>query len=257
MSDGVFVVPVSKLSIGPATIDHSTFLAKVVLSASRSQLKKGPFDLALRLDQGEVIDILEWMVLSDFVSTCHFSKFLVAEADGEPIGALAAFDPAETDLLPMGAALSDAFIGLGYNEADLSAVMARVEAMNSCITPAAPGSWTVEWVAVKEAYRGLGICGELLSGILARGMERGLRTAQVSTYLGNDRALSAYKSAGFEIETRRRDQRFEALLGVPGMVTMRRELHQRTSQSTAGLISRLKSIVVHASYPMTAVSIHL
>lgn len=249
-------MPASNLSIAPATVDHSTFLARVVLSASRSQLRQGPFDLALRLSEEEVIDVLEWMVLSDFVSTCHFSRFLVAEADGEPVGALSAFDPAESDLLPMGAALSDAYIGLGYDEAGLTAVMARVEAMNSCITPASPGSWTVEWVAVEESYRGLGVCGQLLDGILARGRERGLSTAQVSTYLGNDRALSAYKSAGFEIETRRRDHKFEKLLGVPGMVTMRRDLHQQESRSTVAVMDRLKSMIIHASYPLSTVPLH-
>lgn len=249
-------MPASNLSISPATEDHSTFLARVVLAASRSHLKQGPFDLALRLDEEEVLDILEWMVLSDFVSTCHFTKFLVAEADGEPIGALAAFDPAEEDLLPMGAALSDAFIGLGYNEADLAAVMARVEAMNSCITPASPGSWTVEWVAVEEAYRGLGVCGHLLAGILDQGRERGLGSAQVSTYLGNDRALSAYKSAGFEVDARRRDRKFETLLGVPGMVTMRRNLQQQPSRSTIAVMDRLKAMIIHASYPLTAVPLH-
>jgi ribosomal protein S18 acetylase RimI-like enzyme len=246
-------VPASNLSIGPATVDHSTFLARVVLSASRSQLKRGPFDLALRLGEDEVIDILEWMVLSDFVSTCHFSKFLVAQVDGEPIGALAAFDPAEKDLLPIGAAISDAYIGLGYNEADLPDVMARVEAMNSCIVPASPGNWTVEWVAVEESYRGLGVCGQLLAGILAKGRERGMNTAQVSTYIGNDRALSAYKSAGFEIDCKRRDQKFEKLLGVPGMVTMRCDLNQHASQSAVPVMARLRSMIIHASYPLTTV----
>ncbi len=249
-------MPSSNLSIRPATVEHSTFLAKVVLAASRAQLKQGPFDLALRLHEEEVLDILEWMVLSDFVSTCHFSKFLVAEADGQPVGALAAFDPGEEDLLPMGAALSDAFVGLGYDEAQLPAAMARVEAMNSCITPANPGSWTVEWVAVEEAYRGLGVCGQLLDEILDRGRKRGLSTAQVATYVGNDRALSAYRSAGFEIETQRRDGKFETLLGVPGMVTMRRDLHQRTSRSTVAVMDRLKFMIIHASYPLTTVPIH-
>lgn len=249
-------MPISNLSIVPATVDHSTFLATVVLSASRSQLRQGPFDLALRVGEEEVLNILEWMVLSDCISTCHYSKFLVAEVDGEPIGALAAFDPADEGLLPMGAALADAYTGLGYDEAELPAVMARVEAMNSCISPSSPGSWTIEWVAVENAYRGLGVCGRLLGEILDIGAERNLRTSQVSTYLGNDRALSAYKGAGFQIETKRRDREFENLLGVPGMVTMRRELCRQPSRASQVMRDRLKFMMIHASYPLTAVPLH-
>ena len=249
-------MPASNLSVVQATPDHSAFLANVVLSASRSQLERGPFDLALRLDEAEILDILEWMVLSDFVSTCHYSRFLVAEAEGEPIGALAAFDPAEEELLPMGAALADAYVGLGYQEAELSAVMARVEAMNSCLPSANPGSWTVEWVAVDKAYRGLGVCGQLLNEILAAGAARGLETSQVSTYLGNDNALSAYRRAGFEIETKSRDKKFESLLGVPGMVTMRRELSLQPSLSSRAMSDRLKFMMINASIPLSAVPVH-
>ncbi len=249
-------MPVSNLSIVKANPDHSAFLANVVLSASRSQLKRGPFDLALRLEDAEIVDLLEWMVLSDFVSTCHYSRFLVAEVGGEPVGALSAFDPDEADLLPMGAALADAYVGLGYAESDLPAVMARVEDMNSCLAPAQPGSWTVEWVAVDEAYRGLGVCGQLLDAILAAGAARGLQTAQVSTYLGNESALSAYKGAGFAVETKRRDRKFESLLGVPGMVTMRRELSLQPSLASPAVRDRLKFMMINASIPLSAVPIH-
>ena len=82
----------SKISIGEATVDHSPFLARVVLAALRSHLDRGPFDIAFPIDEREVLDILEWVVLSELISKCHFSKFLVAEVDGEPIGALAGFD---------------------------------------------------------------------------------------------------------------------------------------------------------------------
>ncbi len=248
-------MPASNLTIGPATEEHSTFLARVVLSASRSQLKRGPFDIALRVEEEEVLDILEWMVLSELVTSLHFTKFLVAEIDGEPVGALAAFDPGDEDLLPVGAAMTDAYAGLGYDETELQAAIARVEAMSRCIPPAKPGSWTIEWVGVEKNYRGLGVCGQLLREALANGAKRGLKTTQVSTYLGNSSALSAYKSAGYEVDSKRHDERFQALLGVPGMVTMRRDLQQQASPVLPAIVGRLKLVVIHASYPLSAVPI--
>jgi ribosomal protein S18 acetylase RimI-like enzyme len=239
------------ISIVEGTVDHSRFLARVVLAASRSHLDRGPFDLAFRIDETELLDILEWAVLSDIICNCHFSKFLVAERDGEPIGALAGFDPGEHGLLPLGAALADAYCGLGYDEAELPAVMARIEAMNSCFPPASPGTWIIEWVAVEPAYRGLGVCGQLMDKILAAGADRGLRNAQISTYIGNDNATAAYEKAGFRVETRRRAQEFQALLGVPGLVTMRGNM--RATGSLSQWASRAKlQIAFHVNYPLSA-----
>ena len=203
----------------------------MVLAASRSQLERGPFDIAFQTGETELLDMLEWVVLSDLVSSCHFSKFLVAEVDGEPIGALAAFDPGEPEFMPLGAALSDAYCGLGYDEANLPAVMARIEAMSSCLPPAKPGTWIIEWVAVEPSHRRQGVCGQLMAKILALGVGHGLSRTQVSTYIGNDSAVAAYEKARFRVETRRRDQGFESLLGVPGMVTMRGDLHEKNSRS--------------------------
>jgi ribosomal protein S18 acetylase RimI-like enzyme len=242
------------VSIVEATVDHSQFLARVVLAASRSQLDRGPFDIAFRLDETEVLDILEWVVLSDLMSNAHFSKFLVAEVDGVPIGALAGSDPGEAGLLPLGAALADAYTGLGYDEADLAAMMARIEAVNSCFPPATPGTWIIEWVYVEPHHRGRGVCGQLMDKVLAVGADRGLRRAQISTFIGNDNATAAYEKAGFRVEARRRAQEFEDLLGVPGMVTMQGDL--RAKSALAAWAGRTKlELALHASYPLAAIPV--
>lgn len=214
----------STITIQRAVPDHSPFLAQVLLSASRSHLERGPFDIALGLPVGEVLDILEWVTLTEFVCNCHFSKFLVAELASEPVGALAAYDPGEKDLLPFGAALSDAYSGLGYDEADFPPVLQRFETMRHCLPPAQPGTWIVEWVAVAMAHRGQGIAGQLLRKILALGADRSLCRSQVSTFLGNQPAINAYRKVGFRIEREYRDPDLAALLGTSGVLTMTREL---------------------------------
>lgn len=215
---------ISPITIVHATPDHSSFLAQVILSASRSHLELGPFDIALELPKGEVLGILEWMTLSEFISNCHFSKFLVAELETKPVGALAAFDPGETNLLPLGAALSDAYSGMGYEEADLPSALMRLEAMRGCVPSAEPGTWVVEWVAVEIAHRGQGILTQLLQKILALGTNRSLPRSQISTYLGNQAAINAYQRAGFRIDREYRNANFADLLGSPGMLTMLRDL---------------------------------
>ena len=214
----------SALRISGATPDHSPFLARVILSASRSQLERGPFDIALGLETADLLDILEYMSLSDFIGNCHFSKFFVVEVSGEPVGALSAYDPGENGLMPLGAALSDAYTALGHDEEKLPSVLQRIEAVQRCLPPAQPATWIVEWVAVEKAYRRRGIVGPLLQEALASGARRSLLRAQVSTYVGNEAAIGAYAKAGFSIDRERHDPDFEALLGVPGMVTMVRDL---------------------------------
>lgn len=214
----------SKVSIVRATPGHAPFLARAILAASRSHLPRGPFDIALGLGDADVLDILEWMTLSDLVCNCHFTRFLVAERDGKPAGTLAAFDPGEAGLLPMSTALSDAYCGLGHDKGALVRVMSRVEALHRCFPPAQPGTWTIEWVAVDEAHRRHGICSQLMQAILVEGAARALRAAQISTYLGNDAAITVYERAGFRTDREHRDPAFAAVLGVPGMLTMRRDL---------------------------------
>ena len=73
----------AEISIVRAKPDHSPFLARTILAASRSHLPRGPFDVALGLGDMELLAIIERMTISDHVCNCHFTKFLVAECGGE------------------------------------------------------------------------------------------------------------------------------------------------------------------------------
>lgn len=214
----------STIRILEATADHSPFLARVILSASRSHLERGPFDIALGLDTGDLLDLVEYMCLSDLVGNCHFSNFFVAEMSGEPVAALAAYDPGDSGVLPLGAPFSDAYSALGHDEEKLPFVLGCLEAVQRCLPPQMPGTWTIEWVAVEESLRRRGIVGLLLQKALEAGAHRSLQRSQISTYVDNQAAINAYAKAGFRIDRERHNPAFASLLGTPGMVTMVREL---------------------------------
>lgn len=217
-------MPPAAVRILRATPDHSPFLARAILAASRSQLERGPFDIALGLDTEELLDLLEYMCLSDLVGNCHFSNFLVAEMSGEPVAALAAYDPGDSGVLPLGAPFSDAYSALGHDEEKLPFVLGCLEAVQRCMPPRQPGTWTIEWVAVEESLRRQGIVGRLLQEAFEEGGHRSLQRSQVSTYVGNQAAIDAYAKAGYRIDRERHDPALKSLLGIPGMVTMVREL---------------------------------
>ena len=214
----------AKASIIKATRAHAPFLARTILAASRSHLPRGPFDFALDLPDTELLTVIERMALGDFVCNCHFTRFLVAEIAGMPVGALAAFDPGEDSLPPLGAALLDSCGALGHSSQKLAAVAARIEALERCFPRAEPGTWTIEWVAVAEPHRRHGICGQLTEAVLAKGARRGCRETQISTYIGNDAAAAAYARSGFLAAREHRSVDLEDMLGVPGLQVMHRDL---------------------------------
>lgn len=212
------------IDVRPAVPEDSRFLAHVILMASRSQLERGPFEIAFRLPEEEILDILEWMTLSDLVTNCHYSKFVVAEQAGEFVGALSVHDPGDSDILPLGAALADALSGLGYDDDELLSSAERLQVLRKCVPSPQPGTWVVEWVGVEQPYRRRGAAKQLLHEGLAAGARRAIARTQVSTYLDNHSAIQAYSKAGFRLERETRDAEFATLLGVPGMVTMTRQL---------------------------------
>ncbi|MFM9846312.1 MAG: GNAT family N-acetyltransferase [Hyphomicrobiaceae bacterium] len=171
-----------------------------------------------------MLDILEYMCLSDLVGNCHFSNFLVAEMSGAPVGALAAYDPGDSGLLPLGAPFSDAYSALGHDEEKLPFVLGCFEAVQRCMPPRQPGTWTIEWVAVEKSLRRQGIVSALLQKAFDTGAQRSLQQSQISTYVGNQAAINAYAKAGYSIERERHDPALKDLLGIPGMVTMVRAL---------------------------------
>lgn len=238
------MVLIQPTTIVEANPDHSPFLAKTILSASRSHLARGPFDFAMNVATDELLAVLEWMTLSDFVSNCHFSKFVVAEQNGRPVGALAAFESGDPDLLPLGAAFADAYTGMGYDEAELPSVLSRLDATRACLPPAESRTWVVEWVAVEPEFRGRNICRQLLSKALQLGADRSLPLSQISTYLGNEAAIAAYSKMGFRATREYCNPEFASLIGPPGMVAMTRELVPERSMSFAKAALAISGLVL-------------
>lgn len=213
-----------RTTITNAEPEHSEFLAWAVLKASRSQLDQGPFDMAFNLPEEELLTLLECVILSDIKSSCHFSNFLVAELDGQPVGTLSVHDPGAPGVLPLGAALADAYECLRYESDKFVQAMAQLEVVQRCLPPSLPGTWIVEWVAVRHEYWRQGIASGLLQDGLAKGRQRALRQAQVSTYIGNQNAIATYEKNGFKTLRERRDPGFQAKFGVPGIVTLMHDL---------------------------------
>jgi GNAT superfamily N-acetyltransferase len=114
---------------------------------------------------------------------------------------------------------------LGWTEAQTAASYHRIAPVwAGCMPPDAGADFIVESVATRPEYRRRGLIQALLSEILRAASQRGCRLAQVTTYIGNDAARSAYEKSGFRVLDEKRCTEAQKILGVPGFVRLAREL---------------------------------
>jgi translation initiation factor 4G len=206
----------------PARVGDVAFLASVMLAASRSHLPRGAWDLMLDAPDEVCLEFLSRMASAEPATFCHWSAFVVAEVDGEPAAALAGFDPgALADPVPT---IERTLGTLGWTREDVARGDERLAPFFTCVPQWIPGLWRIEWVATLPEHRRRGMAERLLREILAAGARAGHRTAQLFVFVGNTPAIAAYEKNGFRVEQDRRDPRFEAALGSPGMLEMRRPL---------------------------------
>ena len=133
-----------KTTVRPANPDDADFLAWAILTAARSHLPRGSWDIAIEGTEEDRLDLLRWMVLSEVPSIFQLSGFLVSTVDGRPVTALAGFDPKDPGMTTPGGALADAFGGLGWGLDALEVAFDRLHPYTKCAPQFRPGTWVIE-----------------------------------------------------------------------------------------------------------------
>jgi len=83
--------------------------------------------------------------------------------------------------------------------------------------PGPPGPrWVIENVATRPEMRRKGLVDALLHQLLGHGRERVFEYVQISVFIENERARSAYVKAGFEPLTEQRSDEWPGEIGCPG-----------------------------------------
>ncbi len=199
-----------------------------MLSASRSHLTRGLWDLIIGTDEAGCLEYLRRLALAQPRSLYHYESFLVAEVAGERAAALCGFETGSksTDAWEIvGEAMSNVQRDLGWTAAETAASFERVAPMwTGCMPPDIGADFAIESVATRPEYRRRGLIGALIGEVLQHASGRGCRLAQVTTYLGNEAAQSAYEKSGFKVRDEKRCIEVEKILGVPGFIRLTREL---------------------------------
>ena len=208
--------------IRPATPDDGAFLGWASVMASRSQLKRGWFEIVLQRDDPFCFAFAKCLTLAKAVSWWHWSLFLVAEVDGVAASALCGFGDDSVYSASMGA-MAEAGDKTGIPKDEQAQFWPRGRFIVSPAT-SEDDAWTIENVATLPEYRGRGLVGKLLAAHLDRARAAGFRRAQISFFMGNDPAERAYTKSGFTLAEQKTAPDFEAAFGIPGIKRFARDI---------------------------------
>jgi ribosomal protein S18 acetylase RimI-like enzyme len=212
------------LEIRDATAADVELIAWTQVEASRSGTPLGFWDLALPGADDTRLALVGEIATSSREHFAHVSGFLVAEVDGQAVGALSGYAPKAKKLGHFVGAMNQVLERHGWSEAHQRLIGFRVAPAMACFSDSPDDRWIVEWVALRPAARGKGVAAELLRAVLARGRSAGFRKAQITYLIGNTPAQRTYERAGFSAVDEKRDPQFEAVFGSPGTVRMWAEL---------------------------------
>lgn len=213
-----------ELTIRDAVSEDAPFLAWVMLAAARSHLPLSFWDYAFPGPDAPRLGYIAAMAVAEPICFTHYSGFLVAEHEGEPVGALSGYDSAYKSIEAFFSALTALLDAREWSADHQRLLMARMAPMGTCMPDSPPGVWVIEWVATTPNARGRGVANALLREILARGRAAGYTRSQIGYLLGNTPAQIAYERVGFETVEEKRHPEFEAAFGSAGIARMVRDL---------------------------------
>jgi translation initiation factor 4G len=214
----------TRTTIREATAADGKFLAWVCLTAFRSHLERGFWDLMLDGDDGRKIDYLTALVTTEQLHWSHWSTFLIAEVDGQPASALGGYFEAELGGPTLRIAGIDANERTGRTEEEAAAGFGRASSIMNVIPEHADAAWIIENVATLPEFRRQGLCELLVGEVIQRGKSRGASICDVSVFIGNDGAQRAYEKCGFAVVGEKRNADFEAVYRTAGTRTLRRPI---------------------------------
>lgn len=208
------------IHIRPAVETDMPFLAWVQQESARSHLPRGFWDIAFPGADVDRLRIIERIGISTRParSFCHWSGFLVAEADGQVAAGLSGYtNPTVAGGTALFEAIGDALDAEQWSAAQRQDMGLRMGPFLTCIPDTAEDAWIIEWVATKPEFRGKGLVRALLHEILARGRQRGHAQAQIAVMIGNTPAQRAYEGVGFRVADEKTHPDFERAVGSPGI----------------------------------------
>ncbi|HCI29212.1 MAG TPA: GNAT family N-acetyltransferase [Lachnospiraceae bacterium] len=208
------------ISIREARSEDASFLAWVMLAATRSHLPHGLWEHFVGGSEEDCLAFLSMVSLTKIPHLFHHETFLIAEEDGQSIAGLSCYDPTSLGMMAFVQALPEVFDKMGWTKEEQKAALVRIQPYLSCMPDDAPDAWIIESVAAVPEVRRRGIISMLLHEAIARGKARGFKRAQIGVFTGNTPARNAYGKSGFIFEDEKHSPEFETAYGDHGIARL-------------------------------------
>ena len=201
--------------------EHAPFIAWVQLTAFRSHLPKGMWDLFVGGPEEDTLRFLQAFAMTEAKHWGSYRAFMIAEVDGTPAAAMTGYFEAESSF---DEGVAEACRAFGMTGDDISKGWRRAGAIALLGTEHAPGAWITENVATKLVFRRRGLVDRLLAEMIERGRSKGATVADIGVFIGNGNAQRAYEKAGYEVVEEKLHSDFEAVYRCPGVRQLRRAI---------------------------------
>ena len=173
-------------AIRSATKQDADFLSWAILSAARSHLAKGWFDIVLEGSESSRHDFIRRLTLTPARSWWHYSRFFIAEVEGIPAATLCAFRAG--DAYPLSQqAMTEVARELGWSDLQQQAIWKRGAYIFACTLETGEDAWAIENVATLPLYRGRGLASQLLKRAVEEAQRSGARQMPSRSSLGMTR----------------------------------------------------------------------
>jgi ribosomal protein S18 acetylase RimI-like enzyme len=212
------------IEIRDANREDAEFIAWVMLTAFRSHLERGLWDLVVGGDEKEVLRFLGHLASTERPHWSHYSIFRIAEVEGERAAALAGYFDRELGRHALAESMPEVNRAVGRSEADIAAGVERAGSIALVGTEHGPDAWVIENVATRPEFRRLGLVDRLIREMLERGRSRDATTAEIGVLIGNTPAQLAYEKNGFKVVSEKRHPAFEAAYRCPGIRFLTQDL---------------------------------
>jgi len=204
------------IKIEKATLEDVPFLATMMLQSSRAGKAIGLFDYLFKSsDEKRLLEKLSWLLQSTKECYCHYTNFLVAKNEKEPVGTLCSYEPR--------IATKEKFVEALQKTGCDESVVERLDRLDPCNFDINKRTLMFDFFEEKEEYVDVGILKALMQKSLLNARLKGYRIAQTIVEIGSLESLMFYEKLGFAPKEERRCDSYKEIFGRKGVTLLEHE----------------------------------
>lgn len=189
----------SDYQIRPATMKDADFIIETIVEAEKSGTDKLGLSTLFNLSENQVRQSL-LQILSEEIDGCEFSisSFIVAEAGGKPVAAIAGWIEGDNEDNQPSGLLKSNLLGFVLPPESLTFIQRLSSLIEGIQIEREKHTYQIEYVYVSSDFRGKGLVQELLQAHTERATIR-VSKMQVQAFSNNLAAIKTYEKYGFKI----------------------------------------------------------